>query len=158
MHRDGISAVPENPQSFSTVHSFEQGHPRAISNSLYLQLRDVIDGCVQGAVSLLDLDGGGYRLITIAHRTGEWVDMVGDYDEYPDETITPLSSADLDEAVMQFLNRPRRAEVLKITLPSGRVVVVMPEEHFEAYIATSELLSNPARAAAIKRNLDESRG
>jgi PHD/YefM family antitoxin component YafN of YafNO toxin-antitoxin module len=111
------------------------------------------------AVCFLDLDGGIYRLIYY-QRTGrgELVDMVGDYNEYPDEIITPLSSADLDEAVTQFLNRPRRAEVLKIALPSGKVVVVMPEEHFEAYIATSELLSNPARAAAIKRGLDESRG
>lgn len=118
----------------------------------------VIDGCVYVAVCLLGLDGGSYRLLYYRRtRQGEVVDMVGDYDEYPDETITPLSSTDLDEAVTQFLHRPRRAEVLKITLPSGRVVVVMPEEHFEAYIATSELLSNPARAAAIKRSLNESR-
>jgi hypothetical protein len=33
----------------------------------------------------------------------------------------------------------------------------MPQEHFEAYIATSELLGNPARAAAIERSLNESR-
>jgi hypothetical protein len=110
--------------------------------------------CIGGGLPL----GGSYRLISYQRTERvEVIDMAGDYDEYPDETITPLSSADLDEAVTQFLNRPRRAEVLKVTLPSGRVVVVMPEEHFEAYIATSELLSNLARAAAIKRSLDESR-
>ena len=45
--------------------------------------------------------------------------------------------------------------MLKVTLPSGKIAVVMSGDDFEGYVATSEILSNPQRAEALKRGVAE---
>jgi len=40
-------------------------------------------------------------------------------------------------------------------LPSGSITVLMSERDFESYKPTSEILSNPARAEAIRQELTE---
>jgi PHD/YefM family antitoxin component YafN of YafNO toxin-antitoxin module len=71
------------------------------------------------------------------------------------ERITELSSATLDPSVTSFLDRVGPDEMLRVTLPSGKVAVVMSGADFEGYVATSEILSNPQRAEAIRRGLAE---
>jgi PHD/YefM family antitoxin component YafN of YafNO toxin-antitoxin module len=71
------------------------------------------------------------------------------------EHITALSSDALDPSVAKFLDRVSPNELLRVTLPSGKVAVVMSGDDFEGYVATSEILSNPQRAEAIRRGLAE---
>jgi len=71
------------------------------------------------------------------------------------EHITELSSSSLEPSVAKFLDRVSPDELLRVTLPSGKVAVVMSGDDFEGYVATSEILSNPQRAEAIRRGLAE---
>jgi PHD/YefM family antitoxin component YafN of YafNO toxin-antitoxin module len=71
------------------------------------------------------------------------------------ERISELSADKLDPSVTRFLEQVSPMNMLKVTLPSGGIAVVMSGADFESYVATSEILSNPQRAEAIRRALAE---
>jgi PHD/YefM family antitoxin component YafN of YafNO toxin-antitoxin module len=85
-----------------------------------------------------------------AALAGRWTIMVE-----KTEHITELSSDMLDPSITRFLDRAGPDEMLMVTLPSGKIAVVMSGDDFEGYVATSEILSNPQRAEALKRGLAE---
>jgi PHD/YefM family antitoxin component YafN of YafNO toxin-antitoxin module len=71
------------------------------------------------------------------------------------ETVTQLSSDELDPRVAEFLARVSRRHFFRVRLPDGRSAVVMSGDDFDGLEATAEILSNPERAAEIKRALAE---
>jgi PHD/YefM family antitoxin component YafN of YafNO toxin-antitoxin module len=71
------------------------------------------------------------------------------------ETIKDVTANVLPANVTAFLEGVTPLTLVRVTLPSGKVAVVMTGEDFEAYVATSEILSHPERAERIKRALAE---
>jgi PHD/YefM family antitoxin component YafN of YafNO toxin-antitoxin module len=71
------------------------------------------------------------------------------------ETITDVTANLLEANVTAFLEGVSPLNLLRITLPSGKIAVVMSGEDFDSYVATSEILSHPENAERIKRSLAE---
>jgi len=69
--------------------------------------------------------------------------------------ITTLSPDAFDKDPKGFLAHATPGHIIRVFLPSGSITVLMSERDFESYKPTSEILSNPARAEAIRQELTE---
>lgn len=72
------------------------------------------------------------------------------------ETISRISSAVFTDDPQRYLSEASvPGRLVEVTAPSGDTVVILSKRDFDGYVATSEILSNPQQAEAIKRGLAE---